>query len=62
MSGNDAKNVLRGMIGIMALVNLQKPDTSFSMVLKDFAEAVDIACTAIDMTEDRLDIDNGGKK
>lgn len=62
MSGEEAKIVLRGMVGLMNLVQLQKPDESFSAYLVKLNEAIEISCTAIDMTEDRLDIDGGGKQ
>lgn len=61
MSGEEAKTVLRGMIGLMSIVNMQKPDPNFGAVLCKFSEAVEISCAAIDMVEDRLDIDGGDK-
>ena len=62
MTGEESKIVLRGMVGLMSLVQMQKPDETFSAYLVKIDEAVEIACAAIDMTEDRLDIDSGGKQ
>ena len=62
MTSEEAKIVLKGMVGLMNLVQMQKPDETFSAYLVKINEAVEISCTAIDMTEDRLDIDSGGKQ
>ena len=59
MSGEEAKAILRGMVGIMRMVNIQKPDETFKSYLGKLNEAVELSCMAIDMTEDRLDIDGG---
>lgn len=59
MSGEEAKIVLKGMVGLMKLVNMQKPDITFGTFLTKMDEAVEVSCAAIDMVNDRLDIDGG---
>ena len=62
MTGEEAKIVLRGMVSLMKMVQMQKPDPLFKTYLNKMDEAVEISCAAIDMSEDRLNIDDGGKK
>ena len=59
MSGEEAKVVLRGMVSIMKMVNMKSPDPLFGSYLEKMSEAVEVSCAAIDMTEDRLDIEGG---
>ena len=62
MTPEEAKIVLRSIAGIMGLTGLKNKDEKYIEVCKDFMEAVNIACDAIDMTEDRLNIEDGGKQ
>lgn len=59
MSGKEAKAVLRGMISLMKMVNMKNPDPVFGSYIEEMDEAVEVSCAAIDMTEDRLDIEGG---
>lgn len=59
MSGEEAKTILRGIVGLMNMVNMKNPDPLFGSYLEKMGEAVEISCAAIDMTEDRLDIEGG---
>lgn len=59
MSGEEAKTILRGMVSIMKMVNMKNSDPLFGSYLEKMNEAVEVSCAAIDMTEDRLDIEGG---
>lgn len=63
MTGKEAKTVLQMIVNQMQYTHnkLNKSDETSNTFVRDFYEAVKIACDAIDMIEDRLDIDGGGK-
>lgn len=64
MTGEEAKAIMRGAVGLMVVVNNTSgnPDPNLRQFVCKLSEAIELACTAIDMNEDRLTIDNGGKE
>ena len=63
MDGQEAKLVLR-MLSSMLLVGIKKDEQpeSTNAVLDKIQEAIEVACVAIDMNIDKLEIEKDGGK
>ena len=66
MSGEEAKNTLEAVGGLLALIEatcLPENDSGqFKRLFNDYHKAVEVAKDAIDIMDNRLDIENKGDK